>query len=216
MAAELDPKLAEQHLLGADPVLARVVREVGPPTLRPRGSSPFQSLSRAIVYQQIHGAAAGAIYGRFMGLFEGAPETVDLDGWFPEPAEVVAASDEAMKSAGLSRQKIAALHDLARHFAEGLLSTEQFDDWADDEIVEHLIQVKGIGRWSAEIFLMMHLRRPDILPTNDVGINRAIMNLYDLDEMPKPDVVREIAEPWHPMCSAACLYLWHSLSIELP
>lgn len=216
MGAELDPKLAEQHLLSADPVLARVVRQVGPAPQRPRGSSPFQSLSRAIIYQQLHGKAAGAIYGRFVGLFGGAPETVDLDGWFPGPDEVVAASDEALKSAGLSRQKIAALHDLARHFDQGLLSTGRFDDWADDEIVEHLTQVKGIGRWSAEIFLMMHLRRPDVMPTNDVGINRALMNLYGLDEMPKPDKIREIAEPWRPWRSAACLYLWRSLSIELP
>ncbi len=216
MVAELDPMLAEQHLLSADPVLARVVAEVGPPPLRPRGSSPFQSLGRAIIYQQITGKAAGAIYDRFLGLF--TDEQADLGGgaWFPEPGRVVAATDDELRSAGLSRQKIAALKDLSRHFHEGLLSIEQFDNWEDNEIVEHLTQVKGVGRWSAEIFLMMYLRRPDVMPMNDVGLNRAMMNLYGLDELPGPNRILALSEPWQPWRSAACLYLWRSLSIEVP
>ena len=168
------------------------------------------------MYQQITGKAAGAIYGRFLALFRAQSGEIDLDGWFPDPAEVVATATERLREVGLSRQKIAALHDLARHFDEGLLSTNRFHAWTDAEIVEHLIQVKGIGRWSAEIFLMMYLRRPNVFPVNDVGLNRAMMNLYELEEMPNPEKIHELSAPWHPWRSAACLYLWRSLSIDLP
>ncbi|GAB4327539.1 MAG: DNA-3-methyladenine glycosylase [Dehalococcoidia bacterium] len=215
MAPELDPERARQHLLAADPVLARVVRAVGLPPLRPRGSSPFQSLGRAIIYQQLSGRAAGTIYERFLGLFA-QPEDREGEWWFPAPEVVLGATDDELRAAGLSRQKIASIRDLALHFAEGRLSTERFDAWDDEEIIGHLTQVRGVGRWTAEMFLMMHLRRPDVMPVNDVGINRAIKQLYGLDDLPKPPAVLATAEPWRPWATAACLYLWRSLSIEVP
>lgn len=215
MAMEIDPERARQHLLAADPVLARVVEAVGPPPLRPRGGSPFQSLGRAIIYQQLSGRAAGAIYERFLGVFAPPAERVG-DWWFPAPEAVLAVGEGRLREAGLSRQKVASLRDLALHFAEGRLSPAQFDAWGDEEIIAHLAQVRGVGRWTAEMFLMMYLRRPDVMPVNDVGINRAIRQLYGLDEMPKPPVVLATAEPWRPWATAACLYLWRSLSIELP
>lgn len=215
MPPELDPERARQYLLAADPVLARVVEAVGPPPLRPRGSSPFQSLGRAIIYQQLSGHAAGSIYERFLGLFA-SPEERTGAWWFPPPEAVLAIGDDQLRAAGLSRQKIASIRDLALHFAEGRLSTEQFHAWDDEEIVAHLTQVRGVGRWTAEMFLMMHLRRPDVMPVNDVGINRAIKQLYGLTEMPGPPVVLATAEPWRPWATAACLYLWRSLSIEVP
>lgn len=215
MPPELDPERARQHLLAADPVLARVVRVVGPPPLRPRGSSPFQSLARAIIYQQLSGRAAGTIYERFLRLFA-PPEEQTADGWFPPAEAVLAAGDDDLRAAGLSRQKIASIRDLARHFAEGRLSTAQFDAWDDDEIIAHLCTVRGVGRWTAEMFLMMHLRRPDVMPVNDAGINRAIQQLYGLSKPPTPPVVLATAQPWRPWATAACLYLWRSLSIEVP
>jgi len=223
----IDPDQAVAHLHRADPVMSRIIREVGPFAMRHDGTDPFRSLARAIIFQQLSGKAAGTIYARFVALFEGSAEELTLvrrtdPAWsplrepFPEPAAVLALTDEQMRSAGLSRQKIAALRSLAEHFLAGELGDEPFATLPDDQVIERLTRVRGIGRWTAEMFLMFHLRRADVLPVNDIGINRAIMRHYGLDAMPKPDEVRAIGAPWRPWATVACWYLWRSEDVRLP
>ncbi len=198
------------HLRAVDPVMAGVIHLCGEVGMRPRGLNAFQSLSRAIIFQQISGTAANSIYRKFLGLF-------GMEGdVFPVPEQVVALDEETLRTGGLSRQKAASIRDLALHFASGELGTEQFEHWPDEEIIAHLTRVRGVGRWTAEMFLMMHLRRPDVLPVNDVGINRAIMRRYGLDGMPKADEVLRIGEVWRPHASVACLYLWASEAVVAP
>jgi 3-methyladenine DNA glycosylase/8-oxoguanine DNA glycosylase len=209
MAQTIDPAAAVTHLNAADPVMARIIAAAGPPDLRAGTGDPFRALARAIVAQQLSGKAAETIFGRFLGLFELVP------GEFPAPAGVLAMGDEKLRSAGLSRQKTAALRDLAAHFAAGELSIGSFEAWSDDEIVTHLTRVRGVGRWTAEMFLIFELRRPDVLPVNDVGINRAIARRYGLEGMPAPADVLRIGAPWRPWASVACWYLWRSEDVNL-
>lgn len=225
MPSLVEPEIALPYLTAADPVMARVIDAAGPFQMREDGDNPFRSLARAIIFQQLSGKAAGTIYNRFVALFElpAAPlvrrTSPQWDGSldsFPSPAEVLAQGDEALRAAGLSRQKAASLRDLARHFAEGRLSTHLLHDWEDEAVIEHLTQVRGVGRWTAEMFLIFHLRRADVLPVNDVGINRAIKRRYGLDAMPSPQEVRTIGEPWRPWASVACWYLWRSEAVTVP
>jgi DNA-3-methyladenine glycosylase II len=214
------------HLTRADPVMARIIASVGPFEMRADDEDAFRSLARAIIFQQLSGKAAGTIFGRFVALFSGEtlsskevsrsdPAWQPMRDGFPAPAAVLAMSEEAMRGAGLSRQKAASVRSLAEHFASGELGNEQFDQWEDEEIIVHLTRVRGIGRWTAEMFLMFHLRRPDVLPVNDVGINRALMRQYALESMPKPDEVKRLGEPWRPFASVACWYLWRSEDVKL-
>lgn len=227
MRTEIDATAAVAHLSSTDAVMKSVIARVGPFALRPDGEEPFRSLGRAIIYQQISGRAAGSIYRRFLGLFGGGdgldpavrPSSPAWDPHlepFPLPEAVLALDDEQMRSAGLSRQKIASLRDLAAHFASGELSVDHFHTWSDEEIIEHLTRVRGIGRWTAEMYLIFHLGRPDVLPVNDIGINRAIMRQYALASMPKPAEVREVGERWRPWATVACWYLWRSEDTQLP
>jgi len=207
--------------------MARIVGEIGLVQLREDSANPFRSLARSIVYQQLSGKAAGTIFGRFVALFGAAgefdtalrrsdPAWTPLDGTFPAPEAVLARTDEELRGAGLSRQKVASLRSLAEHFASGELGSEAFEHWDDEEIITHLTRVRGIGRWTAEMFLMFHLRRPDVLPVNDVGINRAIKTQYGLAELPKPAEVLQIGEAWRPFATAACWYLWRTEDVQLP
>ncbi len=227
MRAAIDSGSALAHLRETDPTMAKIIARVGPFALRPDGEDPFRSLSRAIVYQQLSGRAAGTIYRRFLGLFgrgdgfdpavrRTSPDWNPLADEFPPPEAVLALGDEEMRSVGLSRQKVASLRDLAAHFASGELSVEHFHAWDDEEIIAHLTGVRGIGRWTAEMYLIFHLGRPDVLPVNDIGINRAIMRNYGLEAMPKPAQVRTIGEPWRPWATVACWYLWRSEDTQLP
>lgn len=213
-------------LSAADPVMARIITGIGPFDMRADNEDPFRSLARAIVFQQLSGKAAGTIFARFLALFasDGGfdptirrtdPAWLPLENAFPPPAAVLALEDEQMRSAGLSRQKVASIRSLAEHFAAGELGTEQFETWDDEEIITHLTRVRGIGRWSAEMFLMFHLRRPDVLPVNDIGINRAIQRQYGLEAMPKPAEVKRVGEPWHPFATVACWYLWRTEDVKL-
>jgi 3-methyladenine DNA glycosylase/8-oxoguanine DNA glycosylase len=221
----LDPEAALRHLHTTDPILSAVIVQAGPFEMRSDSEDPFRSLSRSIVYQQLSGKAAGTIYARFVALFDGSPidpamRRTDPD-WsappepFPPPAAVLARSDEELRAVGLSRQKVASVRDLAEHFASGELGTEAFEHWEDEEIIAHLTRVRGIGRWTAEMFLMFHLRRPDVLPVNDVGINRAIQRLYGLTPPLKPEDVQRIGAPWRPWATVACWYLWRSEDVKL-
>jgi len=214
------------HLREADPTMARILASIGPYTMRADPEDPFRSLARAIIFQQLSGKAAGTIYRRFVALFADGtdagtlvsrsdPDWSPTEGPFPLPAQVLAKDDEALRSAGLSRNKALSLRSLAEHFASGELGSEVFDEWDDEEIVTHLTRVRGIGRWTAEMFLMFHLRRPDVLPVNDVGINRAIMRQYGLEAMPKVEDVQRIGACWRPYASVACWYLWRTEDVKL-
>jgi DNA-3-methyladenine glycosylase II len=194
--------VAARHLRRADARLAAVVEQVGPCRLRPQGR-PFRSLVEAIVSQQISGQAADAILRRFRGLFPGRP--------FPAPADVLAIPAERLRGAGLSNQKAAYVRDLAARFSDGTIRPRRFGRLTDDEIVEELIQVKGIGRWTAEMFLIFSLNRLNVLPVDDLGLRKAMQRVYRLRKLPTPETIQRLAAPWHPYCTVATWYLWRSL-----
>ncbi|MFN0096662.1 MAG: DNA-3-methyladenine glycosylase family protein [Dehalococcoidia bacterium] len=219
MLGLIDPTAALAHLRAADPVMAQVIDRVGPFELRDDTTQdPFHALSRSIVFQQLSGKAAGTIFSRFVAIaLGGDPVAVRnrtspewAPGEFPSPAQVLALPEESLRAAGLSRQKAASVRSLAEHFVSGALDARALHALPDEEVIARLTQVRGIGRWTAEMFLLFHLRRADVLPVNDVGINRAILRQYGVAALPKPAEVLAIGEPWRPHASVACWYLWRS------
>jgi DNA-3-methyladenine glycosylase II len=198
-----DHRSSIRHLKRIDPVLARVIESVGPfrMQLRTEGSH-FEALTRSIVYQQLSGKAAGTILARFNALF---PRNA------PTPEAVLATTDEQLRAVGLSRQKIAYMKDLASKVVSGELPLDQVDAMSDDDLITHLIQVKGIGRWTAQMFLMFRLGRPDVLPELDLGIQNAIKRAYRKRKRPTPKDVRKLGAKWSPHSSVAAWYLWRSL-----
>jgi DNA-3-methyladenine glycosylase II len=173
---------------------------------RPDPDDHYGALVRAIVGQQLSVHAARAIYGRLTERFGGRP---------PTPAEILAEDPEALRAAaGLSRAKVAFLRSLAEHVIFGEVKLERLEQLADDEVITELVAVKGLGTWSAQMFLMFHLERPDILPVGDLGIRRAIERAYALDHLPDAQEITQIAEPWRPYRTLACRYLWRSLHNE--
>ena len=205
MRANIDADAAHVHFAANDPVLAGLIERLPRFEMRPALEDPFLALARAIAFQQLSGKAAGTIFGRFLALTD-AESTGRL-----VPERVLTHSDEELRAVGLSRQKTAAIRDLAAHFARGELSTGLFTQWENEEIIDHLVKVRGVGRWTAEMYLMFQLGRPDVLPVNDIGINRAMMLLYGLEAMPRPADVRRIGAPWSPWSTVACWYLWRSV-----
>jgi DNA-3-methyladenine glycosylase II len=195
-----DPEAARRHLMRVDPIIGRIVKDVGPLDLRRRGT-PYQSLFRALLYQQLAGAAAAAIERRLLALYGDR---------VPEPAELLATSPEALRAVGLSRQKASYLHSLAGHFANSTVSSRKLGTLPDEEVIAHVTQIKGIGRWTAEMLLLFSLGRPDVLPVGDLGVQKAVQDAYKLDTLPNPATMIEIAEPWRPYRSAASWYLWRS------
>jgi DNA-3-methyladenine glycosylase II len=201
-----DPGIA--HLRGADPVLAAVIEEVGVDGLGdPRAGRPqdhYGALVRSIVGQQLSTRAAIAIYGRLTDRFGGRT---------PTPEEVLADDpDELRVAAGLSHAKVRYLRSLAEHVVDGTLELEKLDSLPDDDVIAELVAVRGIGTWSAHMFLMFHLQRPDILPVGDLGIRRAFMVRYGLPKLPDPATMEQIAEPWRPYRTLACRFLWRSIA----
>jgi 3-methyladenine DNA glycosylase/8-oxoguanine DNA glycosylase len=201
----LDPKLARRaraHLQRVDPTLAKVMKAVGPyrPADRTSGSH-MHALIRAIVFQQLSGKAAATILNRFLDLYPSRE---------PSAAEILATTDAQMRAVGLSRQKIGYLRDLATKVSSGDLPLDHVGTLADAELIAHLIQVKGIGKWTAQMFLMFKLGRPDVLPDLDLGIQNAIKRAYRKRKVTPKDVLR-IGAKWSPYCSVACWYLWRSL-----
>jgi DNA-3-methyladenine glycosylase II len=192
---------ATDFLRGSDPVLARIIAQVGPLKMAYRRER-FQALVRAIIFQQLAGRAALAIYERFVKIIGG--------GRFPTPAQVIAASDEDMRRAGLSRGKIAYIRDLATHARDGSLNFRRFARMDDEEIIADLVRVRGIGRWTAEMFLMFSLRRPDVLPVDDLGFRSAIAKAYRLSQLPTARELKSMGERWRPYRSAAVWYFWQS------
>ncbi len=204
-----DADAAVAHLRGVDPVLARIIDSVGPFTLEPREGT-FRMLSRAIFFQQLAGPAARAILGRVLGSLG-----VDEEGWYL-PEQFLSATDEQLRAAGLSRQKLAYLRDLAEKFASGELREDGFNELDDEEVIRRVSTVKGIGRWTGEMFLIFSLGRPDVLPVDDLGVRRGMQIAYGLPDLPKPDEMRRVAEPWRPYRSAGTWYMWRSLGVALP
>jgi 3-methyladenine DNA glycosylase/8-oxoguanine DNA glycosylase len=200
-------RAASRHLRRADPVLAELMARVGPCLLRvDRGGSAYSALVEAIQYQQITGKAAAAIHRRLTAL---------VGRSHPRPEDFAAVSDEQLRGAGLSRQKIAYLRDLTRRTQDGL-PLGRLGRLADDAVIEALIQVKGIGRWTAEMLLIFRLGRLDVLPVDDYGVRKAMQRAYRMRELPKPARMERIAEAWRPYRSVACWYLWRSLDTKLP
>jgi DNA-3-methyladenine glycosylase II len=201
---------ATEHLRASDPVLARVIDRVGKlPTARrgrPELDDHYGALVRTIVGQQLSVLAARAIYGRLTERFGGRP---------PTPQEILADDPEELRAAaGLSRAKVGFLRSLAEHALSGELELDRLNELDDEAVIAELVAVKGIGEWSAHMFLMFHLARPDVLAVGDLGIRRAMEIAYDLGELPKPDRMEQIAEPWRPFRTLACRYLWRSLDNE--
>jgi len=198
---------ALRHLRRADPVLAGLMTAVGACRLKVyRRVSPFAALAESIVHQQISGKAAASIFGRLAA----------LGGGVLEPAHIVAASDEELRACGLSRQKVAAIRDLASKAIDGLPTRQRLRGMDDEAAIEALTTVRGVGRWTAEMFLMFRLGRPDVLPVDDYGIRKAVQRAYRLRELPKKDRLRRIAESWRPYRTVACWYLWRSLDVPAP
>ena len=197
------------HLRAADPTLRGLIDEIGPDGLGDprRGLNPddhYGALIRSIVGQQLSTSAARAIYTRLLDRFGGRP---------PTPAEVLADEPEALRAAaGLSRAKVSFLRSLAEHVIDGSLELDRLDRLPDEQVVAELVAVKGLGVWTAHMFLMFHLQRPDVLPVGDLGIRRAMMIRYGLPALPAPAEMEKVAEPWRPHRTLACLYLWRSLA----
>jgi DNA-3-methyladenine glycosylase II len=194
---------AINHLKKSDPVLAAIIERIGPFRMQ-YGEPTFHTLAESILYQQLNGKAAATIFNRFTAL-AGDPLT---------PEGILKLSDAQMRGVGLSRQKTAYLRDLSEKTKAGLLEFERMTDTSDDEVIAHLTQVKGVGVWTAQMFLMFTLRRPDILPTGDYGIQAAIKKYYKKRKWPKPAVMLKIAKPWVPYRSIASWYLWKSLDTK--
>jgi DNA-3-methyladenine glycosylase II len=193
-------------LRAADDVMARLIEEHGAlvreDLKRERPGDAYGALLRSIVGQQLSTKAARTIYGRMLELF---------DGHAPTPLQLLAADPDKIRAAGLSRPKIKYLRDLAQHVENGELELERLDELPDEEVIEQLTAVKGIGDWSAHMFLMFHLGRPDVLPVGDQGIRNAIKTQYRLRKLPDVKRMEKIARPWRPYRTLACLYLWSSL-----
>jgi DNA-3-methyladenine glycosylase II len=192
---------ATDFLRSVDPVLAGIMAQVGPLEMAYRRER-FPALVRAIIFQQLAGRAAMAIYERFIKIVGG--------GRFPTPAQVIEASDEDMRRAGLSRGKMGYIRDLARHVRDGSLNFHRFARMADEEIIADLVRVRGIGRWTAEMFLMFNLRRPDVLPVDDLGFRSAVAKAYGLNPAPTAKELKLMGERWRPYRSAAVWYFWQS------
>ncbi|MBI4492390.1 MAG: DNA-3-methyladenine glycosylase 2 family protein [Chloroflexi bacterium] len=198
--------IATQHLRAVDLRLAPVIDAVGVPKLTMR-RDPFDALVSAIVSQQISGKAAAAIKARVAALFPTGR---------PDPEGLLALSTETPRSAGLSNQKLTYLRDLAGRVASGTLDLAALPSLEDEAVIAQLIQVKGIGRWTGEMYLIFHLGRPDILPVDDLGLRAAVQRLDELPELPKRDYLVPRGEPWRPYRSIATWYLWRSLGVTPP
>ena len=192
---------ALRYLSKRDPLLGRIINAVGDYTIE-RRPEPFRSLVEAIIYQQLAGAAADTIYGRFLKIYRGR---------FPSPKRILATADPELRAAGLSRQKIAYIRDLALRVADGRLQLDSLPAMEDNMVIEQLVQVKGIGKWTADMFLIFCLGRPDVLPVGDLGLRRAMMITYGLSELPPAPKMHEIAAAWKPFCSVGTWYMWKSL-----
>lgn len=184
--------------------MARVVAKVGPCRLDPaQRPEVFHALVRAIIYQQLNGSAAGSIYRKFKGLY---PEKR-----FPTAADIRETPDAAIRGAGISPQKLSYLRDLSVKMEDGTLNLRRLHSMEDEAVVEHLTQVRGVGRWTAEMVLMFTLGRPDVLPVDDYGFKRAVQIAYKMRALPEAERLQKLAAPWRPYRTVGTWYLWQSL-----
>ena len=191
-----------------DPVLAPIIKAIGPCLLAERQRKDhLTALCNAIVSQQLSTKAAATIFGRFVALFP--------DGHIPDASAIAAQSDAALRGVGLSGQKVGYLRDLSARIMDGRLQLDELETLPDEAVIERLTAVKGFGRWTAEMFLMFRLHRPDVLPAGDLGIVTAIQRLYRLRKKPDAKRVLKIGEAWKPYRSVASWYLWQSLKVEV-
>jgi len=202
---------ASKQLAASDPTMAALIDRLGKIDLatrlerrsEERPADAYGALLRAIVGQQLSTKAARTIYGRILDLF---------DGTTPSPEQLLEADESDLRGAGLSGRKVEYVRDLASHVIEGELELDRLDQLPDEEVIGEIVAVRGLGVWTAEMFLIFHLERPDVLSGGDLGIRKAIQIEYGLEQMPTPTRVLEIGEPWRPHRSLASLYLWESLA----
>lgn len=199
------------ELAASDPTMASLIERVGEIDLETRlrrrreerPADAYGALLRAIVGQQLSTKAARTIYGRVLDLF---------DGRTPSPEKLLEASEEDLRAAGLSGRKVEYIRDLASHVISGELELDRLGELGDEQVIEEIVAVRGLGQWTAEMFLIFHLERPDVISGGDLGIRKAIQIEYGLEKMPTPTEVVERAEPWRPHRSLASIYLWESLA----
>jgi len=202
---------ARQQLAASDPTMAALIERVGEIDLETRlrrrseerPADAYGALLRAIVGQQLSTKAARTIYGRILELF---------DGRTPAPEQLLEAEEPDLRAAGLSGRKVEYVRDLASHVISGELELDKLGELSDEDVIAEIVAVRGLGVWTAEMFLIFHLERPDVLSGGDLGIRKAVQIEYELEEMPAPAQVLEIGEPWRPHRSLASLYLWESLA----
>ena len=195
------------HLCASDKVLARLIKKVGPCTLKPKRRQPFEALVSAVTHQQLNGTAAMTILKRVIALYPGRR--------FPAPADLLATSDERLRAAGLSRAKAAALKDLADKTLSGVVPPlRAVSKMSDAELIERITTVRGVGPWTVEMLLMFTLGRPDVLPVADYGVRKGFAVTYGLAELPTPKALLAHGERWRPHRTTAAWYLWRAL--ELP
>ena len=199
-----DYSAARRHLMKCDPTLRDVIKRVGPCGLHaaaPR--DPFETLCVSIASQQLSTKAAATIFGRFAALFPNRK---------PTPERVMTLSDAQIRATGFSRAKVLFIKDLAAHVLDGRLDLKRLKKHSDEEVMQQLVAVRGIGRWTAEIFLMFRLGRPDVLPADDLGLMNAVHRAYRLRQRPDAKKLRQMGEVWRPYRSVAAWYLWQSLT----
>lgn len=199
-------KKAIAHLKKSDAVLAQIIEQAGAYRITYREPG-FETLVRSIVFQQLNGKAADTIFGRLKAATKADPIT---------PESILKLRPARMRALGLSKQKLSYVRELARMTRDGEVNFEACLTLKNEEVVEHLTRVKGVGVWTVHMFLMFALRRHDVLPTGDFGIRMAMKKAYGLEEMPKPAEMEKIAAPWGPYSSVACWYLWRSLDVKEP
>jgi DNA-3-methyladenine glycosylase II len=199
---------ARRALMRRDPVLATAIKKIGPCLMAERQRNDhLTALIGAIVSQQLSTKAAATIFGRLLALFQ---EQV-----IPGAAEVGALDDQTLRAVGLSGQKVSYLRDLCARLGDGRLVLDELDALGDEAVIERLVAVKGFGRWTAEMFLMFRLHRPDVLPVGDLGIVNAVQRLYGLRKRPDPKRLAKLGEAWRPYRSVACWYLWQTLRMDI-
>ena len=196
-------RTAIRHLSTADPAMAALIRRIGRCGYAQEKREPYEALVRAIAHQQLHGAAARTILGRFMALY---PQVA-----FPSPELVLSTDEDALRACGFSRSKIAAIRDIALKTHEGVVPTRRAATrLSDAELIERLTVIRGVGRWTVEMLLMFTLSRTDILPVDDFGVREGYRRLHGLEAQPKPKELAAIGEMWSPWRSVASWYLWRA------
>ena len=220
MARKLDHTAAITHLSRIDRKLAKIIAKAGPCFLQPEATQNlFESLMEAIIYQQLNGKVAATITARVKALFPENTHRIKTRhgeaAGFPSPEQVLAATPELLRSAGLSQAKMLAIRDLAAKALDGTVPTvREAHKISDDALIEHLTAVRGIGRWTVEMLLIFRLGRPDVLAVDDYGVRKGFAKMHRMDELPKPKELQAYGERWRPHRSVACWYMWRAAEMK--